>query len=72
MPSLSITRNTRFTATVLYISNREMELYTPNFYASARLSHFFNKHLNVYADFRNIAGQKTGNRALVIGAQYTL
>ena len=72
MPSLSITRNTRFTATVLYISNREMELYTPNLYASARLSHFFNKHLNVYADFRNIAGQKTGNRALVIGAQYTL
>ena len=72
MPSLNITRNTRFTATVLYISNREMELCTPNFYASARLSHFFNRHLNVYADFRNIAGQKTGNRALVVGAQYAL
>lgn len=72
VPSLNITKNTRFTATVLYISNRQLESYMPNLYASARLSHFFNRHLNVYADYRNIAGQKTGNRALVIGAQYTL
>lgn len=72
MPSLNITKDTRLAATLLYISNREYDIYTPNLYASARLSHFINKHLNVYADYRNIAGQKTGNRALVVGAQYTL
>jgi hypothetical protein len=72
MPSLNITKNTRFTATALYISNKELDFNVPNLYLAARLSHFFNKHLNVYADYRNIAGQKTGNRALVLGAQYTL
>lgn len=80
IPSVSITPRTRFTATVLYNSNRLVQTttpslyteYTPNLYASARLSHFFNTHLNVYADYQNIAGQRTGNRALIIGAQYTL
>ena len=80
IPSVNITQQTRFTATLLYntqryIYNSVPYLYpdfTPNLYASARLSHSFTKHLNVYGDFQNIAGQKTGNRALIIGATYNL
>lgn len=74
LPSLSLSPCTRLSATMIYVSKRDeplnLMLQMPNMYASVRLSHYFSKRWNAFADFHDIAGQRMGNRALTVGATF--
>jgi len=69
-PSLSITERTRLSATMLYLSNRLKSDITPNTYLDIKLNHYITPRVNIFANYHDIAGQKTGNRALILGATF--
>lgn len=66
-PSVNITDRTRLAATLLYNSSRFNQQTTPNTYLDVRLSHYITPRINVFANYHDIAGQRTGNRALILG-----
>lgn len=67
-PALSLTERTRLSATLLYLSNRHNSDVTPNTYVDVKLNHYITPRINLFANYHDIAGQKTGNRALILGA----
>ncbi len=72
MPSVYLSSRTRLSGTLLYISNRYNHDESPNLYANIRMSHRISSRINLFADYHDIAGQKTGNRALTLGATFYL
>ena len=80
-PVWQIGKGFRLSSVLLYNSRQEYfyEIH-PHLYASVKINKDLGKHVNIYADFHDIAGQPTGitddllhsykNRALTIGLTY--
>lgn len=80
-PIWQIGKGFRLSSVLLYNSRQQYyyEIH-PHLYASVKINKDFGKHVNIYADFHDIAGQPTGitddllhsykNRALTIGLTY--
>ena len=80
-PIWQIGKGFRLSSVLLYNSRQQYyyELH-PHLYASVKINKDIGKHVNIYADFHDIAGQPTGltddllhsykNRALTIGLTY--
>lgn len=80
-PTWQIGKGFRLSSVLLYNSRQEYyyEIH-PYLYASVKINKDLGKHVNIYADFHDIAGQPTGitndllhsykNRALTIGLTY--
>ena len=80
-PVWQIGKGFRLSSVLLYNSKQEYyyEIH-PHLYASVKINKDLGKHVNIYADFHDIAGQPTGltddllhsykNRALTIGLTY--
>ncbi len=69
-PALSLTARTRLSATLLYLSKRFKSDIRPNTYLDVKLNHYITPRINLFANYHDIAGQKTGNRALILGATF--
>ena len=81
VPIWQIGKGFRLSSVLLYNSRQERyyEVH-PHLYASVKINKDLGKHINLYADFHDIAGQPTGltddllhsykNRALTIGLTY--
>ncbi len=72
MPSVMLSPQTHLTGTLLYLTKSELNEHTPNTYVDVRLSHNITPSVQLFADYHDIAGQKTGNRALIIGTNIKL
>ncbi|MCR5819233.1 MAG: hypothetical protein K6F89_09090 [Prevotella sp.] len=72
MPSVMLSRKTRLSSTLLYLGKDRLNEFTPNTYWNIRLSHSISRYVNLFADYHDIAGQKTGNRSLIVGTNIRL
>lgn len=73
-PQVSLSNGFRFTSKLLYNSHMSYDnpYYSPaNFYAELGAAKEFNEHWLVEAKFHDIAGQRTGNRAVTVGATFS-
>ena len=80
-PTLQIGKGFRLSSVLLFNSRQQYyyEIH-PHLYASVKINKDLGKHVNIYADFHDLAGQPTGltddllhsykNRALTIGLTY--
>lgn len=72
-PQVSLTNGWRFTSLMLYNTRRHEEspVYArANFYADVAVSKSMGKHWLLEAQFHDMAGQHTGNRAATLGVTY--
>jgi len=75
IPEITTDNGWRFIAKMLYntrhLRTQEESFYRrPNFFASMRVSKDITPRFNLYADFHDIADQRTGNRQAVLGMTY--
>lgn len=73
-PQFSLSNGFRITSKLIYNSHMAYNnpYYSPaNFYAELGASKEFNEHWLVEAKFHDIAGQRTGNRAVTVGATFS-
>ena len=79
-PTLLLGHGFRVSSVLLYNNKQSLSLIPSHLYASVKVNKDFGKHLNVYADFRDIAGMPSFpllnlqenyyNRALTLGMTY--
>lgn len=79
-PTLLLGHGFRVSSVMLYNNKQSLSLLPSHLFASVKVNKDFGKHLNVYADFRDIAGMPSFtilnlqenyyNRALTIGMTY--
>lgn len=79
-PTLLLGHGFRVSSVLLYNNKQTLSLIPSHLYASVKVNKDFGKHLNVYADFRDIAGMPSFsilnlqenyyNRALTMGMTY--
>ena len=79
-PTLLLGHGFRVSSVLLYNNKQSLSLVPSHLYASVKVNKDFGKHLNVYADFRDIAGipsfpilnlqENYYNRALTMGMTY--
>ena len=79
-PTLLLGHGFRISSVLLYNNKQSLSLNPSHLYASVKVNKDFGKHLNVYADFRDIAGMPSFpilnlqenyyNRALTMGMTY--